>query len=116
MANTQGGVSGHFLDCDFETGWDDDGGDGDDRQPFIMTPDSVLEPAGSSRASSGSGGGGGDVGNLASTATTEFVKKRRSSLSAAAEYRSACRPATISETSANLMSRRKGTPQRAPLY
>ncbi|KAI4354818.1 hypothetical protein L6164_003651 [Bauhinia variegata] len=81
-----------------------------------MTPDSVLEPAGSNRTSSGSGGFGGvDCRTLACTATTEIVRKKRSGGSA---YRPACRPACspVSEISASLMNRRKGTPQRAPLY
>ncbi|KAF5446227.1 hypothetical protein F2P56_031867 [Juglans regia] len=81
-----------------------------------MTPESVLEPAGSSRTSSGSGEYGGmDCKTLGSTATTEIVRKKRSSLSA---YRAACRPvfSPVSESSASLMNRRKGTPQRSPLY
>lgn len=114
LVKTQGGVSRHLLECNFlqlpEPGWDDG---------LMMTPDSVLEPVGSNRTSSGSDGGVPEGKTLASTATTEFVKKKRSSLTAAA-YRAACRPVcwpgTISETSGSLMSRRKGTPQRAPLY
>ncbi|XP_065864421.1 protein RGF1 INDUCIBLE TRANSCRIPTION FACTOR 1 [Euphorbia lathyris] len=78
-----------------------------------MTPDSVLEPAASTRTSSSSGGfGDGDVGcksTLACTATTEIVRKKRSSLSA-------CRPIfpQVSEISGSLMNRRKNTPSRAP--
>ncbi|KAL5571575.1 hypothetical protein UlMin_021172 [Ulmus minor] len=82
----------------------------------LMTPDSVLEPAGSLRTSSGSGGAG-SVGcrTLVCTATTEVVRKKRSSVSA---YRNSCRPvcSPVSEISVSLMNRRKGNPQRAPLY
>ncbi|XP_023548824.1 uncharacterized protein LOC111807359 [Cucurbita pepo subsp. pepo] len=111
LMKTEGGVSRNLLECNFSA-WDDG---------LMMTPDSVLELGGSNQTSSGSDGGGVEEGGrsvVASTATTEFVKKKRSSLTAA--YRAACRPAcwpgTISETSGSLLSRRKGTPQRAPLY
>ncbi|KAE9592264.1 hypothetical protein Lalb_Chr19g0127371 [Lupinus albus] len=80
----------------------------------LMTPDSVLEPAGSA---SGSGGYGGvDCRTtLACTATTEIVRKKRTGGSSS---RPPCRPACspVSEISAGLMNRRKGVPQRAPLY
>lgn len=86
----------------------------------LMTPDSVLEPAGSNRTSSGSGGYGGvDCRTLACTATTEIVRRKRSSGGGGGStYRVACRPACspVSEISVGLMNRRKGTPQRAPLY
>lgn len=82
----------------------------------LATPDSVLEQDGSVRTSSDSGGYGG-VGckALICTATTEIVRKKRSSVSA---YRVACRPeySTGSEISGGIINRRKGTPQRAPLY
>ncbi|XP_040994867.1 protein RGF1 INDUCIBLE TRANSCRIPTION FACTOR 1-like isoform X1 [Juglans microcarpa x Juglans regia] len=81
-----------------------------------ITADSVLEPNGSSRTSSGSGGCGGvDCRTLACTATTEVVRKKRTSKSV---YGSAGRPVClpVPEISASLMNRRKGTPQRAPLY
>ncbi|KAG6593617.1 hypothetical protein SDJN03_13093, partial [Cucurbita argyrosperma subsp. sororia] len=118
LVKAQGGVSRHLLECNFlplpEPVWDDG---------MIMTPDSVLEPAGSTRTSSSSDGGRvlEMRTTIASTATTDFVKKKRSSLTAAAAaYRTTCRPAccsvTVSETSGSLMSRRKSTPQRAPLY
>ncbi|CAK9154482.1 unnamed protein product [Ilex paraguariensis] len=85
-----------------------------------MTPDSVLEPACSVRTSSGTSGSGGTAGEvgcrtIACTATTEIVRKKRSSVSA---FRVACRPicAPVSEISAAMMNRRKGTPHRSPLY
>ncbi|GER26372.1 PLATZ transcription factor family protein [Striga asiatica] len=74
-----------------------------------MTPDSVLEPAGSVRTESYSAGVGGpvDCPALISTATTmEVVRKKRSILSG---NRPACKP--VSET-----NRRKGSPHRSPLY
>ncbi|KAH7862994.1 hypothetical protein Vadar_011923 [Vaccinium darrowii] len=78
-----------------------------------MTPDSTLEPPGSFRTSSGSSGAGG-IGcrTLGCTATTEVVvRKKRSNVSS---FRPICPP--VSEISAGLLSRRKGTPQRSPLY
>ena len=111
LIRTKGGISEYLFDCKTlslpEPGLDDG----------FMTPDSVLEPAGSSRTSSGSGGCSGvDCRTVACTATTEIVRKKRSSLSSA--YRAVCRPvcSPVSEISASLMNRRKGTPQRAPLY
>ncbi|KAL3516971.1 hypothetical protein ACH5RR_023873 [Cinchona calisaya] len=82
-----------------------------------MTPDTVLEPAGSIRTESGSSGSGGNGGGggvscsrtLACTATTtEIVRKKRSSISAS--LRPVCGPVL------ELSNRRKGTPQRSPLY
>ncbi|GAV71784.1 PLATZ domain-containing protein [Cephalotus follicularis] len=77
----------------------------------LMTPDSVLESASSIKTSSGSSDGGVGCKTLASTATTEIVRKKRSSLSA-------CRPifSQATENSASLVNRRKKTPQRAPLH
>lgn len=110
LIRTKGGISEYLHDCKSlslpEPGLDDG----------LMTPDSVLEPAGSSHTSYSSGGSGGmDCKAVACTATTEIVRKKRSSLSA---YREVCRPvcSRVSEISASLMNRRKGTPQRAPLY
>ncbi|XP_021889552.1 uncharacterized protein LOC110808374 [Carica papaya] len=107
LVRTQGGVSKFLFDCKFlplpEQGLDDG----------LMTPESVLEPAGSAHTSSGSGGYGEVCSRtLGCTATTEIVRKKRSSLSAA------CRPmcSPVSEISASLMNRRKKTPHRAPLY
>ena len=107
LVGTRGGLSGYLFECMYlplpETGFDE----------CLMTPDSVLEPAGSVRTSSGSGGCGGVdcKTTLACTATTEVVRKKRS----------ACRPVgpvchPVHEISAGLMNRRKGTPHRAPLH
>ncbi|KAF7844858.1 tRNA-intron endonuclease [Senna tora] len=111
ILRTKGGLSGYLFECNYLpfSGLEDGS---------IMTPDSVLEPAGSNRTSSGSGGcagGGVDVRAFACTATTEVVRKKRSG---GAAFRGACRPACspVSEISVGLMNRRKGTPQRAPLY
>ncbi|XP_050238603.1 protein RGF1 INDUCIBLE TRANSCRIPTION FACTOR 1 [Mercurialis annua] len=101
------GLSNFLFDCKFlslpEPGSSEDG---------LMTPDTVLEPAASTRTSSSSGGCGEvECRTLACTATTEVVRKKRSSLSA-------CRPIfpRITEISGNFMNRRKKTPNRAPLY
>ncbi|KAI4356741.1 hypothetical protein L6164_000735 [Bauhinia variegata] len=103
LLRTTGGLSGYLYECNYLPLPDSDDG--------LMTSDSVLEPASSNRTSSGSGGFGGvDCGRLACTATTEVVRKKRSGGSA---NRPVCRPAP---TPAGLMNRRKGTPQRAPLY
>ncbi|GMY23202.1 protein RGF1 INDUCIBLE TRANSCRIPTION FACTOR 1 [Fagus crenata] len=108
LIRTTGGISNYLLDCKFmalpEPGLDD----------ALMTPESVLEPAGSIRTTSGSGGYGGvDCRTLACTATTEIVRKKRSSLSS---YQVACRPVCSNVSEISAMNRRKGTPQRAPLY
>ncbi|WCJ22900.1 PLATZ transcription factor family protein [Euphorbia peplus] len=97
------GLTEFLYDCKSlslpETGSDDG----------TMTPDSVLEPV----ASSGSGGyADGEFGcklMLSCTATTEIVRKKRSSLTA-------CRTVfpQISEITGSLMNRRKKTPNRAP--
>ncbi|KAL9315592.1 hypothetical protein ACSQ67_016593 [Phaseolus vulgaris] len=111
LVRTTGSLSGYLFECNYlplsESGLDDG----------LMTPDSVLEPAGSARTSSGSGGyGGADCRTtLACTATTEIVRKKRTGGSG---FRPPCRPACspVSEISAGLMNRRKGNPQRSPLY
>ncbi|XP_039005558.1 uncharacterized protein LOC120132954 [Hibiscus syriacus] len=79
----------------------------------LDTPDSVLEPSGSTKTSSGCGGYD-EVwcGALTSTATTsEIVRKKRTSLTVC---RRTCPPE--SEVPGSLMNRRKKTPQRAPPY
>lgn len=72
-----------------------------------MTPDTVLEPTDS--GSSGSGGNAGGVSclTLACTATIDIMRKKRSSISG---FRPACGPVL------EISNRRKGTPQRSPLY
>lgn len=115
IQTTEGTLSKHLYDCEIltlpENGLDDG----------QMTPESVLEPPGSLRTSSGSSGSGGagvgyvDCRTLACTATTEVVRKKRSTSSA---HRAACRPifSPVSDITAAMMSRRKGTPHRSPLY
>lgn len=78
-----------------------------------MTPDTILEPIGSVRTESGSSGAAEEVGcrTVGCTATTEIVRKKRSTLSA---FRSVFQPG--SGISVSMMNRRKGTPQRSPLY
>ncbi|KAK8688082.1 hypothetical protein V6N13_086865 [Hibiscus sabdariffa] len=107
LLRTEDGLSQFLFECSYlplnYSGLDDG----------LVTPDSVLEPSGSTKTSSGSGGYG-EVwcGALASTATTtEIVRKKRTTLTV-------CRPTCppVSEVSGSLMSRRKKTPQRAPLY
>ncbi|KAK8639766.1 hypothetical protein V6N13_138136 [Hibiscus sabdariffa] len=104
LLRTEDGVSKFLFECNFlplpEAGSEDG----------LVTPDSVLEPSASTKTSSGSGAYG-EV-SLNSTATTEVVRKKRSSLKAC---RPTC-PPTVSEVSGSLMNRRKKTPQRAPLY
>lgn len=101
------GLSSFLYDCKFlplsEPGSDDG----------LMTPVSVLEPAASSKTSSSSGGDGGVACRaLACTATTEIVRKKRSSLT------NSCRTMFPRDTviSTILMNRRKKAPNRAPLY
>ncbi|MED6172427.1 hypothetical protein PIB30_049960, partial [Stylosanthes scabra] len=111
LIGTRGGLSGYLYECNYlpfiETGFDEG----------QLTTDSVLEPAGSVLTSSGSGGcvGGVDCrATLACTATTEVVRRKRSSGSASHPSAPVCRPAH--DISVCLPNRRKGTPQRAPLY
>lgn len=114
LLRTTGGLSGYLFECNYLPLLPDSG-----LEDGFMTPDSVLEPAGSNRTSSGSGGYGGlDCRALACTATTEIVRRKRSGGGGGSGYRVACRPAfsPVSEISVGLMNRRKGTPQRAPLY
>lgn len=112
ILRSEGMMSEYLHDCEVltlpEPGFDDG----------LMTPDSVLEPFVSLRTSSGSSascgaaGGGFDCRTIASTATTEIVRKKRSSKSTI-RAAAACFPVTSlpSELSAN---RRKGVPRRSP--
>ncbi|CAI9103641.1 OLC1v1002162C2 [Oldenlandia corymbosa var. corymbosa] len=79
-----------------------------------LTPDTVLEPAYSlktesagSSGSNGYNGGGLSCGSLACTATTDVTRKKRSNTLG---FRPACGPVL------EMCNRRKGNPQRAPLY
>nr|XP_011469168.1 PREDICTED: uncharacterized protein LOC101304144 [Fragaria vesca subsp. vesca] len=108
VIQTEGGLSQYLRECNSMAPPDPNSDDG------LRTPNSVLEPAGSAtsvRTSSGSGGYG-ELGcmSLACTATTEIVRKKRSSL-----LRAACRP-VISPVLEISAGRKKGTPHRAPLH
>lgn len=88
-----------------------------------MTPESVLDSPVFLRTSSGSSASGGGVGvgvgavscrTLACTATTEFVKKKRSTVTVP---RVSFRPTwpAVMEVSVAGNNRRKGVPHRSPL-
>ncbi|KAI3986428.1 hypothetical protein MKX01_037710 [Papaver californicum] len=109
LIRLEGGVSRYLYECDFlplSKGDDDQF----DYENGTMTPDSVLESPGSSATS----GWGMDCRTLLSTATTDFVRKKRSSItgnnsSSNNQYRQ-CSPEIAA------INRRKGIPQRSPLY
>lgn len=82
----------------------------------LMTPDSVLEPFISLRTSSGSStscaaqAGIVDCRTIASSATTEIVRKKRSSKSATRAAASVAKPVEL------LANRRKSLPHRSPFH
>ncbi|XP_058086387.1 protein RGF1 INDUCIBLE TRANSCRIPTION FACTOR 1-like [Magnolia sinica] len=115
LVKKEGGLSKYLYECEFlplrESGcYEFENGQ--------MTPDSILDSPDSFGTSSGSGSsasGGVGCRTLVCTATTEFVKKKRSSVSGSrTAFRGTCSSAT--ESSAPHMNRRKGTPNRSPLY
>ncbi|XP_057981480.1 protein RGF1 INDUCIBLE TRANSCRIPTION FACTOR 1 isoform X2 [Malania oleifera] len=132
LIRTEGGLSRYLFDCEClplsEPAGRDMFCDLDDDQ---MTPDSVLDQSTSVRTSSESGGSGGVwCKTLACTATTEIVRKKRSSVPV---HRAACRPRPVclpvteaaaaaeeaeaeAETRAVMGNRRKRTPHRSPFY
>ncbi|KAF8413010.1 hypothetical protein HHK36_000983 [Tetracentron sinense] len=116
LVRSEGGLSKYLYECEFlrlQGGKGESFCEFDDEQ---MTPDSVLESPNSLRTSSGSSASVGGMGckNLACTATTEFVRKKRSSVSVSRPtFRPICSP--DSEMGVN-MNRRKGIPHRSPLY
>ncbi|PPR81190.1 hypothetical protein GOBAR_AA39524 [Gossypium barbadense] len=99
LLRTEYGLSKFLYDCNYlplpDVGLDDG----------LVTPEWVLEPSGSTKTSSGSDGYGEEAWcrALSCTATTEIVRKKRSSL-------------TCPSVSGSLMNRRKKPPHRAPLY
>ncbi|KAB5569058.1 hypothetical protein DKX38_002851 [Salix brachista] len=100
-----GGLSSFLYDCKFLPLSEPASDDG------LMTPVSFI--AKTSSSSGGYGDGGVPCRTLTCTAaTTETVRKKRSSLS------NSCRTMFPRDTeiSANLMNRRKKAPNRAPLY
>ncbi|KAD4982552.1 hypothetical protein R6Q59_002161 [Mikania micrantha] len=111
ILRSEGMMSEYLYDCEVltlpEPGFDDG----------LMTPDSVLEPFVSLRTSSGSSSNGAavcglDCRTIISTATTEIVRKKRSSKSVARVTGCLGVGPPQSEQSAN---RRKGFPHRSPL-
>ncbi|MBA0821952.1 hypothetical protein Goarm_018775 [Gossypium armourianum] len=99
LLRTEYGLSKFLYDCNYlplpDVGLDDG----------LVTPEWVLEPSGSTKTSSGSDGYGEEAWcrALSCTASTEIVRKKRSSL-------------TCPSVSGSLMNRRKKPPHRAPLY
>ncbi|XAR63195.1 hypothetical protein NMG60_11023047 [Bertholletia excelsa] len=114
ILRTAGTVSKYVFECEQltlpELGLDDG----------QMTPDSVLEPGGSLRTSSGSSGSGGGVDCRTircTAATTEVVRKKRSSVAGfRAVAAASCRPVCSPTPEIVAAGRRKGTPHRSPLY
>ncbi|KAI3796674.1 hypothetical protein L1987_39353 [Smallanthus sonchifolius] len=111
ILRSEGMMSDYLYDCEVltlpaEAGFDDG----------LMTPDSVLEPFVSLRTSSGSSAsngaavGGVDCRTIISTATTEIVRKKRSSKSAVRA--GGCVP--VSSPPSESGNRRKGLPSRSP--
>lgn len=115
LVNSEAGLSRFLFECNFLSLPEPGNCELDEGQ---MTPDSVLEPAGSLRTSScSSGGEGAGYRILACTATTEFVRKKRSSVSASRAV--SCRPpifSPVTDISVGIPNRRKSTPHRSPLY
>ncbi|XP_059639208.1 protein RGF1 INDUCIBLE TRANSCRIPTION FACTOR 1-like [Cornus florida] len=109
MGGDKVGVMKQHL-CNFEL-------DGPRLENVQMTPESVLELPISLGFSSGSSSNSVSSLNcrtFSCTATTEFVKKKRSSISACrTRYRLKCSKAMEFGVSLN---RRKGVPHRSPLY
>lgn len=114
LLKTEGGLSKYLYECEFLALGDGGCYELEDGQ---MTPDSILDSPDSFQTSSGSSASGGIVcRTLACTATTEIVKKKRSSVSGSrASFRPTCSPAAIDMT-IQQMNRRKGVPNRSPLY
>ncbi|XP_042504236.1 protein RGF1 INDUCIBLE TRANSCRIPTION FACTOR 1 [Macadamia integrifolia] len=117
LVRTEGGISKYLYECEYLPLPEGTKGESCDLDDGQMTPDSVLESPVSLLTSSGSSASGGGVGckTLACTATTEFVKKKRSSISGprTTPYRATC--SRVSEITMSL-NRRKSIPHRSPLY
>ncbi|KVH91206.1 Protein of unknown function DUF597 [Cynara cardunculus var. scolymus] len=107
ILRSEGMLSEYLHDCEVLTLPEMGSDDG------LMTPESVLEPFVSLRTSSGSSAScaGVDRLTIACTATTEIVRKKRTSKSAIPPAsRKPVNPSAV-ETPAN---RRKGMPRRSP--
>ncbi|KAI7995819.1 hypothetical protein LOK49_LG11G02406 [Camellia lanceoleosa] len=115
MGNTKLGVTKHhFYSSELQGTRGESSLELEDEQ---MTHDSVLElPISPSGSSSGSVGAlnRARTSVVACTATTDFVKKKRTTISVSrTQYRPICAPAVdFSDT----VNRRKGVPHRSPLY
>ncbi|XP_068635633.1 protein RGF1 INDUCIBLE TRANSCRIPTION FACTOR 1-like [Aristolochia californica] len=118
LIKSEGGISKYLYDCQFLPLPDGARGDSSyyELEDGQMTPDSILEsPVSFSSASGSSHSGGVGCRTLGCTATTEVVRKKRSSVSGSSRstYRPTCSPAAVLEVHVN---RRKGIPNRSPLY
>ncbi|KAL6956689.1 hypothetical protein U1Q18_047193 [Sarracenia purpurea var. burkii] len=118
VRNTKAGLTGrHFCNCEvkgvrMESSSELEGGQ--------MTPISVLElpisvrtMSGSSSSSVGALNCNRTASTLACTATTEFVRKKRTVSVCRTRYRPVCAPTA---GTADAVNRRKGVPHRSPLY
>ncbi|KAI3844288.1 hypothetical protein MKW92_023035 [Papaver armeniacum] len=122
LVKLEGGVSRYLYECDFLPLSEEEEAKEDDEFDYdngMMTPDTVLEsPLLSSRTHSGSstasGNWGVDCRTLLSTATTDFVRKKRSSKIGNSSSNNNQYRCSSPEIAA--MNRRKGIPQRSPLY
>ncbi|RZC63818.1 hypothetical protein C5167_025565 [Papaver somniferum] len=124
LVKLEGGVSRYLYECDFLPLSEEEGKEEDefDYDNGMMTPDSVLESpllssrthSGSSTASASGGNLGIDCRTLLSTATTDFVRKKRSSKTGNSSSNNNQYHCSSPEIAA--MNRRKGIPQRSPLY
>ncbi|KAJ4952650.1 hypothetical protein NE237_029482 [Protea cynaroides] len=116
LVRTEGGLLKYLYECEFLPLPEGVKGESCDLDDGQLTPESVLESPDSLRTSSGSSASGGavDCKTLACTATTEIVKKKRSSAtSPRMSYGPTC--LCVSEISISL-NRRKSLPHRSPLY
>ncbi|KAG9452393.1 hypothetical protein H6P81_005297 [Aristolochia fimbriata] len=131
LIKREGGISKYLYDCQFLPLPDGARGDSSsyyELEEGQMTPESILEsPASFSSVSGSSHSGGGGVGcrTLACTATTEaVVRKKRSSVvsgaaaaaSRTAAFRPSCSTANDLLEAVHVANRRKGIPNRSPLY
>ncbi|XP_031502941.1 protein RGF1 INDUCIBLE TRANSCRIPTION FACTOR 1-like [Nymphaea colorata] len=102
LLRSEGSLSKYLYDCDYLPLQEGFRGEGDDLDDGQMTPDSVLDTPVSFQMPP------------AFVCESELVRKKRTSVSVSRPYRT-CSPAT--EMVASIINnRRKGVPQRSPLY
>ncbi|KAF3795254.1 hypothetical protein EJ110_NYTH05140 [Nymphaea thermarum] len=102
LLRSEGSLSKYLYDCDYLPLQEGFRGEGDDLDDGQMTPDSVLDTPVSFQMPP------------AFVCESELVRKKRTSVSVSRPYRT-CSPAT--EMVASMINnRRKGVPQRSPLY